>query len=422
MPSDITGSEVLEEDQATGKRHFRFVAGPVFCNLLLADEINRTPPKTQAALLQAMQEAASPRAARPTRCRSPSTCSRPRTRSSRRAPTPLPEAQLDRFHVQIAVRYPDAEAERRIVALGTETRARRSPPCSPPPSSWPTRPSCAASPCPSRSSPTSSPSSAPPAPANPAARPPSASSSSGAQAPAPASSWSPPPRPAPPSTAAPPSPSPTSAPSPARARAPAGPQLRRREPLSRRPARPRQHLSRRPARPRQLSHRRRKPLRDRIWPVFRAGFGAAFAPRDPPATGTRGGFTFDLTLGASIGLHRHVFLWPELGYSLAVRDARTGHFMLAGLTPMFGTRMAQIGPSPRLIAGNAWGAPGVGVRSGLVISLIHGLMIFEGGHQWLRAGGRDLHDGRFMISIDLVVGLTVFTIFRGAARVARWLR
>ncbi len=166
----------------------------------------------------------------------------------------------------------------------------------------------------------------------------------------------------------------------------------------------------------------RKPIRDRIRPVFRAGFGAAFAPRSPPATGTAGGFTFDLTLGASIGLHRHVFLWPELGYSLAVREARTGHFMLAGLTPMFGTRMAQIGPSPRLIAGNAWGTPGVGVRSSLVISLIHGLMIFEGGHQWLRAGGRDLHDGRFMISIDLVVGMAAFAIFRGAARVVRWLR
>lgn len=166
----------------------------------------------------------------------------------------------------------------------------------------------------------------------------------------------------------------------------------------------------------------RKPLRDRIWPVFRVGFGAAFAPRSPPARGTAGGFTFDVTLGAAIGLHRHVFLWPELGYSLAVRDDRTGHFMLAGLTPMFGTRMAQIGPSPRLVAGNAWGTPGVGVRSSLVVSLIHGLMIFEGGHQWLRAGGRDLHDGRFMISIDLVVGMAVFTIFRGAARVVRWLR
>jgi len=77
MPSDITGTDVLEEDRTTGKRVFRFVRGPLFANMILADEINRTPPKTQSALLEAMQD-----------CRSPSSCWPRRTPSSRKAPIP----------------------------------------------------------------------------------------------------------------------------------------------------------------------------------------------------------------------------------------------------------------------------------------------------------------------------------------------
>jgi len=97
MPSDITGTNVLEEE-STGRRNFRFVEGPVFTNILLADEINRTPPKTQAALLQAMQE---------------------REVSVGRTTYPLPEAQLDRFMFNIKVDYPSAEEEERILAVTT---------------------------------------------------------------------------------------------------------------------------------------------------------------------------------------------------------------------------------------------------------------------------------------------------------------
>ena len=90
MPADITGTEVIEENKATGERVFRFVKGPVFGNILLADEINRTPPKTQAALLQAMQERQVTSAVTPTTCPAPSSSSRRRTPSSRRAPIPCP--------------------------------------------------------------------------------------------------------------------------------------------------------------------------------------------------------------------------------------------------------------------------------------------------------------------------------------------
>jgi hypothetical protein len=90
MPSDITGTDILEEDHATGRRHFKFIRGPIFANLLLADEINRTPPKTQAALLQAMQEGRVTAAGQTYPLTRPSSSLRPRTRSSRRAPTRCP--------------------------------------------------------------------------------------------------------------------------------------------------------------------------------------------------------------------------------------------------------------------------------------------------------------------------------------------
>ena len=118
MPSDITGSEVLEEDPATGRRHFRFVAGPVFCNLLLADEINRTPPKTQAALLQAMQEARVSAGGRTHPLPQPFHVFATQNPIEQEGTYPLPEAQLDRFTLQVLVRYPDEAAERQIVALG----------------------------------------------------------------------------------------------------------------------------------------------------------------------------------------------------------------------------------------------------------------------------------------------------------------
>jgi MoxR-like ATPase len=117
MPADITGSDVLEEDPATSRRSFRFVAGPVFCNLLLADEINRTPPKTQAALLQAMQEAKVSASGHTHPLPLPFHVFATQNPIEQEGTFPLPEAQLDRFTVQLRVSYPDPESEAAIVAM-----------------------------------------------------------------------------------------------------------------------------------------------------------------------------------------------------------------------------------------------------------------------------------------------------------------
>src|SRR6187551_3773993 len=119
MPSDILGAEVIEEDRASGKRVIRFIRGPIFANILLADEINRTPPKTQAALLEAMQE----RQVTVNGVRSP--LDRPFFVLATQNPIeqegtyPLPEAQLDRFMFNVVIEYPTAEEERRILAHTT---------------------------------------------------------------------------------------------------------------------------------------------------------------------------------------------------------------------------------------------------------------------------------------------------------------
>jgi MoxR-like ATPase len=126
MPSDITGSEVLEED-GSGRRSFRFVPGPVFCNLLLADEINRTPPKTQAALLQAMQEAKVSAGGKTHPLPPPFHVFATQNPIEQEGTYPLPEAQLDRFMVEILVDYPDEAAERQIVALSMSERATLTP-------------------------------------------------------------------------------------------------------------------------------------------------------------------------------------------------------------------------------------------------------------------------------------------------------
>ena len=118
MPSDITGTNVLEEDEA-GRRNFRFVEGPIFTNILLADEINRTPPKTQAALLQAMQEREVTVGQKTYGLPAPFLLSLHKIRLSRRETYPLPEAQLDRFMFNIKVGYPTAEEEEKILAQTT---------------------------------------------------------------------------------------------------------------------------------------------------------------------------------------------------------------------------------------------------------------------------------------------------------------
>lgn len=125
MPSDITGTEILEEDAQTGRRSFQFRPGPIFANLLLADEINRTPPKTQAALLEAMQERRVTAAGNTYELPSPFLVLATQNPIELEGTYPLPEAQLDRFMFAIQVGYPSAEEEPRILlaTTGDETAA-----------------------------------------------------------------------------------------------------------------------------------------------------------------------------------------------------------------------------------------------------------------------------------------------------------
>jgi len=119
MPSDITGTDVLEEDHTTGRRTFRFVRGPIFANLLLADEINRTPPKTQAALLQAMQEYRVTAGGETYPLDLPFLVFATQNPIEQEGTYPLPEAQLDRFMFYVMVTYPSASEEEAIVRSTT---------------------------------------------------------------------------------------------------------------------------------------------------------------------------------------------------------------------------------------------------------------------------------------------------------------
>jgi MoxR-like ATPase len=119
MPSDITGTEIIEEDQTTGKRGFRFVRGPVFANIVLADEVNRTPPKTQAALLQAMQEHQVTAAGQTHSLPSPFFVLATQNPIEQEGTYPLPEAQLDRFMFELRVGYPSKDEEEAIVEATT---------------------------------------------------------------------------------------------------------------------------------------------------------------------------------------------------------------------------------------------------------------------------------------------------------------
>ena len=119
MPSDITGTEVLYEDRTSGARELRFVHGPVFANLILADEINRTPPKTQAALLEAMQERQVTVGGHRHRLPDPFFVLATQNPIEQEGTYPLPEAQLDRFLFKIFISYPTPDEERRIYRLTT---------------------------------------------------------------------------------------------------------------------------------------------------------------------------------------------------------------------------------------------------------------------------------------------------------------
>ncbi|HEV8059982.1 MAG TPA: MoxR family ATPase [Gemmataceae bacterium] len=121
MPSDITGTEVLQEDKSTGQRLFKFLRGPLFANVVLADEINRTPPKTQAALLEAMQERQVTAGGTRHQLPDPFFVLATQNPIEQEGTYPLPEAQQDRFMFNIMVDYPDEEEEFRIVEMTTST-------------------------------------------------------------------------------------------------------------------------------------------------------------------------------------------------------------------------------------------------------------------------------------------------------------
>ena len=121
MPSDITGTDVLEEDRTTGKRVFRFARGPIFAGMILADEINRTPPKTQAALLEAMQEHSVTVGEKTYTLDEPFFVLATRNPIEQEGTYPLPEAQLDRFMFNIRVDYPSADEELEIMKQVTGT-------------------------------------------------------------------------------------------------------------------------------------------------------------------------------------------------------------------------------------------------------------------------------------------------------------
>jgi MoxR-like ATPase len=119
MPSDITGSEVIQDDPATRQRMFKFLPGPIFANIVLADEINRTPPKTQAALLEAMQERKASIGGVDHPMKNPFFVLATQNPIEQEGTYPLPEAQLDRFLFLIKVDYPTDEEEEQIMRVGT---------------------------------------------------------------------------------------------------------------------------------------------------------------------------------------------------------------------------------------------------------------------------------------------------------------
>lgn len=122
MPGDITGTEVIEDDKESGKKKFKFIKGPIFANIILADEINRTPPKTQAALLEGMQEYSVTASGQTFKLDPPFFVLATQNPIEQEGTYPLPEAQLDRFMFNIWLDYPDMEDEKQIVNQTTSVR------------------------------------------------------------------------------------------------------------------------------------------------------------------------------------------------------------------------------------------------------------------------------------------------------------
>ena len=120
MPSDITGTEIISQDPKTGDRGLKFIKGPIFSNIILADEINRTPPKTQAALLEAMQEGMVTTGGQTYQIESPFFVLATQNPIEQEGTYPLPEAQLDRFMFNVIIDYPTIDEENKVVRLNTE--------------------------------------------------------------------------------------------------------------------------------------------------------------------------------------------------------------------------------------------------------------------------------------------------------------
>jgi MoxR-like ATPase len=128
MPSDITGTDIIEEDQSTGRRNWTFVQGPIFGNIILADEINRTPPKTQSSLLEAMQERSCTVRGNIHKLPAPFFVLATQNPIELEGTYPLPEAQLDRFIFNTVLDYLDVEDEMKVIGLTTTTSVARSEP------------------------------------------------------------------------------------------------------------------------------------------------------------------------------------------------------------------------------------------------------------------------------------------------------
>ncbi len=128
MPSDITGTEVIEEDKTTGSRELRFVKGPVFANVILADEVNRTPPKTQAALLEAMQEHQVTIGGMQHKLPEPFFVLATQNPIEQEGTYPLPEAQLDRFMFNVTIGYPNLDEEAEIIRRTTTAQETKTTP------------------------------------------------------------------------------------------------------------------------------------------------------------------------------------------------------------------------------------------------------------------------------------------------------
>ena len=120
MPSDITGTEIISQDPKTGNRGLKFIKGPIFSNIILADEINRTPPKTQSALLEAMQESMVTTGGQTYQIESPFFVLATQNPIEQEGTYPLPEAQLDRFMFNVIIDYPTIDEENKVVRLNTE--------------------------------------------------------------------------------------------------------------------------------------------------------------------------------------------------------------------------------------------------------------------------------------------------------------